>query len=261
MPDDPKNATKKQKGDHSIEGDRDLTKMGPNESPVWILSRPILEQYPTIISAVKTVAGLPTFSNLWSEYVDEATLNKQRALEAEVAGLKLKVDEQAKTLRAETLGSEEKQKRVETLEQTLAQLSEKERLSFLLARVNQEAQRALLDSSKFRERFLTNNACSAFVMSVHIRRSTELMLKARRAELFASFITTLCNDLINSVFQCNGVFDKFTGDGILAFFPEFFAGPDAGYYTLLAADRCHKAFQARYQEYRGAFNSILMRIT
>ena len=53
------------------------------------------------------------------------------------------------------------------------------------------------------------------------------------------------------------MFDKFTGDGILAFFPDFFSGPDAGYYALLAADRCHKAFQARYHEYRSAFNSVL----
>ena len=33
-----------------------------------------------------------------------------------------------------------------------------------------------------------------------------------------------------------GVFDKFTGDGILAFFPEFFSGPDAGFLAIRAAD-------------------------
>jgi class 3 adenylate cyclase len=188
---------------------------------------------------------------------DDATRQRYRHLEEEVAGLKKNIDEQAKALQTEKLNSAEGQKQYQKLQSTYAQLQDKERLSFLLDRVNPEAQSALLRSSDFRDKFTSNSECEAFVMSVDIRRSTELMLKARKAEHFAKFITTLCGELIQSVLECYGVLDKFTGDGILCFFPEFFSGPDAGYKALLAADRCHKSFETIYHQFRTAFNSVL----
>jgi class 3 adenylate cyclase len=51
--------------------------------------------------------------------------------------------------------------------------------------------------------------------------------------------------------------DKFTGDGILSFFPEFFSGKDAGYYALSAADGCHSIFQKHYRAQRNSFRSVL----
>ena len=189
--------------------------------------------------------------------LDEATRQRYRKLEQELSELKAQMDAQAEALKAEKSNSAEGQKQLEQLKQTVAKLKDAEQLSFLLSRVNQEAKRALLESPEFRAEFASNRECNAFVMSVDIRRSTELMLKARTAEQFASFITTLCAKLIDSVLECYGVLDKFTGDGILAFFPEFFSGPDAGYYVLLAADRCHRAFEQIYHDYRTAFNSIL----
>ncbi len=65
-------------------------------------------------------------------------------------------------------------------------------------------------------------------MSIDIRRSTDLMLKAREPRLFADFVTGLCSKLKNLIVNNYGVFDKFTGDGVLAFFPDFYSGPDAG---------------------------------
>lgn len=271
MAEDPKDAKKKEDQDRSIGGDKERTEKKPNEygpqgytpvigpqgyAPVIVGPSPNV-LFSNAIIGPPGPTGPTIYGPLPSIYLDEDTLLQYRSLEREVAELRRKVDEQGQALRAERSGSEDKQKRVQELEQTLAQLSEKLRFNYLLSRVNQDAHRALLNSAEFRGRFATNSECDAFVMSVDIRRSTELMLKARKAEQFASFITTLCNDLIKSVLECNGVFDKFTGDGILAFFPEFFSGPDAGYYTLLAADQCHKAFQSRYHEYRRAFNSIL----
>jgi class 3 adenylate cyclase len=55
----------------------------------------------------------------------------------------------------------------------------------------------------------------------------------------------------------NGVVDKFTGDGILCFFPEFFSGRDAGYYALAAADECHRTFDKHYRARRNSFRSVL----
>jgi class 3 adenylate cyclase len=57
--------------------------------------------------------------------------------------------------------------------------------------------------------------------------------------------------------ECYGVFDKFTGDGILAFFPEFFSGPDAAFYAIQAASRCHVMFENKYREFRTSFSAIL----
>jgi hypothetical protein len=240
MTDDAKDATKKQ--EHSIDTAPEGTEKKPIEFNFEYVVAPSIGMASNMV--ISNVAGGPVgYYADPATYIDENTLFKYRDLEREVADLKRKVDEQAQTLRAEKLGSEEKQKQLQALRQNLEQLSEKERLSFLLTRVNQEAQRTLLTSADFRSKFATNSECSAFVMSVDIRRSTELMLKARKAEQFASCITTLCNDLTTAVIECYGVVDKFTGDGILGFFPEFFSGPDAGYYSLLAADRCHTAFQ------------------
>src|ERR1700730_4336105 len=83
------------------------------------------------------------------------------------------------------------------------------------------------------------------------------MLKAREPKLFAQFITTLARQLRNEVLENYGIFDKFTGDGILAFFPEFYSGSDAGYFALRAAPTCHKVFASHYEKHRHCFISVL----
>jgi class 3 adenylate cyclase len=64
-------------------------------------------------------------------------------------------------------------------------------------------------------------------------------------------------DLGQTIIGNLGVFDKFTGDGILAFFPEFYSGPDAGYLAIQAADACHKVFADHYTNSRKCFISVL----
>lgn len=94
-------------------------------------------------------------------------------------------------------------------------------------------------------------------MSVDMRRSTDLMLKCRDPRLFTSFLTHLCDELHGIVVDHYGVWDKFTGDGVLAFFPDFFSGEDAGYYAIKAAHECHAAFQRQYDRHRNCFTSVL----
>jgi hypothetical protein len=57
----------------------------------------------------------------------------------------------------------------------------------------------------------------------------------------------------DNVVANDGVFDKFTGDGILAHFPRFFSGPNAGLLALRAAERCHQAFQRLFLDYQEHF--------
>jgi class 3 adenylate cyclase len=174
----------------------------------------------------------------------------------ETVRLSRQIDDLRKKLAAETSGSAAQRRTIAELKKTIDTLVEQERLRFLLDRVHPDAHQVLRESEEFRSRFLAGE-CSAFVMSVDIRRSTELMLKTRSAERFADFITALCTELNFIVLQSFGVFDKFTGDGILAFFPDFYSGKDAAFRVVDAADRCHAAFERHYRDSRGAFKTVL----
>ena len=44
----------------------------------------------------------------------------------------------------------------------------------------------------------------------------------------------LCEELKGLISDRFGIVDKFTGDGLLASFPDFFSGPDAGYRAISA---------------------------
>jgi adenylate cyclase len=86
------------------------------------------------------------------------------------------------------------------------------------------------------------------------------MLKAREPQLYAHFITSLCTELTRVILDNYGVFDKFTGDGILAFFPDFYSGEDAPYLAIQAAEECHNYFARHYEANRSCFSSVLMDI-
>jgi class 3 adenylate cyclase len=130
-------------------------------------------------------------------------------------------------------------------------------LSYLLNRVNDAAQAKLRESPEFQEQFSSGKVHPTFVMSVDIRQSTSLMLKARTPQEFATFINELCISLMRIITDHYGVVDKFTGDGVLAFFPEFYSGPDAGFFAVSAALKCHKVFRSHYKAGRTSFTSVL----
>jgi class 3 adenylate cyclase len=141
--------------------------------------------------------------------------------------------------------------------QALSAMREAKANAHLFNRVNEKAQDALLKNDDLKNKFKENERCDAFVMSIDIRRSTDLMLKAKTPQEFANFITRLCLTLRQIILDNGGVFDKFTGDGILAFFPLFFAGPDAGMRCLQAAELCHSTFANQYAASRKCFTAVL----
>jgi len=186
--------------------------------------------------------------------MDPDTLKKTRELEGEITRLRQERDR----LLSKLNDADKLQSTVAKLESTVEDLSKKEKLAFLLPKVNGVAQKLLYKSDEFQKEFLDEeNDRHVFVMSVDIRRSTELMAKARSPQEFAIFMTDLCAELVSIVKDNYGVVDKFTGDGVLAFFPDFFSEDDAGWYAVSAADLCHKVFQEKYKAYRTSFRSVL----
>lgn len=128
----------------------------------------------------------------------------------------------------------------------------------VLDKVSPRAHEALFSNRALRNHFLASKSASAaFIMSIDIRRSAELMLNARSAELFAEFMAGLCEELKGLICDRFGIVDKFTGDGLLASFPEFFSGPDAGYRAISAAHQAHLVFTKRYKQHRSSFFTVL----
>jgi class 3 adenylate cyclase len=138
-----------------------------------------------------------------------------------------------------------------------AKIEESDRLSFLWLRVNRRAQAKLKKDPDFFKKFEDSKSKPCFVLAIDIRKSTELMLKARTPQLFSDFITSLCDGLTSFIMENYGVVDKFTGDGVLAFFPEFFSGQDAGFLAVDTAFKCHDFFQAHYKNNRNCFMATI----
>ena len=84
------------------------------------------------------------------------------------------------------------------------------------------------------------------------------MLQSREPRLFASFLHQVCGTLVDIVFAHRGVFEKFTGDGVLAFFPDVFTGDDAGLQAVTAAEACHLAWTAEYRAHHKCFQTVLL---
>jgi class 3 adenylate cyclase len=132
-------------------------------------------------------------------------------------------------------------------------------LQYLLSKVPVKAHAPILsDTSKLKDEFFSEELKGAFVLSIDIRKSTELMLKAKTPDGFAAFMTRLCEQLEALVHANLGIVDKFTGDGLLAFFPQFFSGQDAGYRVVACAHSAHAVFAELYETSYSAFSTVLL---
>ena len=215
----------------------------------------------THLNPVGAILGTAIMSDPspWRPLHDSSALQqKLRENEGELTRLRSEVTGKRRELDEQQVDAAQKDRAIAELQAKLQELDQKQRLAHLLARVEPTAQERLLESEEFSLRFNHDEPCDAFVMSVDIRRSTELMLKARTPKLFAEFIVGLTRILRDIVLANHGIFDKFTGDGILAFFPTFYAGPDAGLWLLKAAAEAHAAFAMHYERHRHCFSTVLL---
>lgn len=96
----------------------------------------------------------------------------------------------------------------------------------------------------------------SFVLSVDLRKSTELMLRAADKIMYVEFILRLEKELRNILQDNLGIVDRFTGDGIIAYFPNFYSGDDAGLYCVRASHRCHQMFKDILKKYKDTFQIL-----
>lgn len=189
-------------------------------------------------------------------YTGGSSVERAR-LESEIGDLRRELDNRKAQLTQANAESAEHRRLAKEYAERVSSFEKKIELEYITRRIRNEAVDIVVSDEDLRRRFEAAQECEAFVVSMDIRRSTSLMLKARTPQLFAAFLNELCSRLTTIVLQNNGVFDKFTGDGVLAFFPCFYSGEDAGYYALNAAFESHRAFGDIYKRHRIAFTSIL----
>jgi hypothetical protein len=158
---------------------------------------------------------------------------KELELAAEISKLRDQLLEQTNAAIAAQKKTGQAQTELAEAQKSQDELRAKEQLAFVLNRIHPEARPIILARPELQRKFLEHTTCEAYVMSIDIRRSTDLMLKSRRPELFAKFIASLCAGLRDIVLAHNGVFDKFTGDGVLAFFRIFTLAKTLGILSLL----------------------------
>jgi len=201
--------------------------------------------------------GLPFGAKYTPVGISPETISLEQDLEDKINYLRKENRRLTQEIVKKTEAEEERTEEIEELKKNIKELYKKNRLQHLMSKVNESAKAKLIESEEFRNLFEKSEQCNTVVMAVDIRRSTELMLKAREPQLYADFIISLCSDLTRIILNNYGVFDKFTGDGILAFFPDFYSGEDSPYWALKAAYECHNCFSMHYQANRRCFISIL----
>lgn len=227
----------------------------PDFSPILELDKNLLKSIrhmqPMYMNSLASPLSLLKSES--SLFIDNST----QKLEGEITDLKKeRADILKKLTHSDQKGKEDKAG-LEKLMLVSKELNKKLSFGNLLFQVNQKAGEKLFNSNEFLSLFEKTKNCESFVISIDIRRSTELMLKARTPELFEGFIVSLCDRLAQIILNNYGVFDKFTGDGILAFFPNFYSGTEAGLRAVKTAIECHSFFKDHYKKNKHCFISVL----
>lgn len=212
--------------------------------------------YPSSVFVNLHEAPMVNFDNFSSSVSSEA-LNFQLNLRD-----KIQIDRKKyiEDIRGLSKDRDDSRKKIEDLERQRQDLLKNENLNHLINRVNEEGVKKLRESKDFQNKFDMGNTYNMVVLSLDIRRSTELMLKSKSPTLYAQFITSLCIKLSAIIKNNYGVLDRFTGDGILAFFPDFYSGSDMIYYALKSAYECHEYFNVHYKSSRNCFITVFREV-
>jgi class 3 adenylate cyclase len=182
--------------------------------------------------------------------------NKNAEMQQEIANLKSTIWQMTDEANKQKKQKSELEAQNEVMKGKIDELQKKERVQNLLPRIHPLAADKLLLDESFREEFKLHQQIKSVIISIDIRDSTQLMLLANTPESFANFISSLCKSFSQIIKEEFGIYDKFTGDGVLAYFPDFFTGEDALLFALRAAQRAHYAFREQYRQHRSSFSVV-----
>jgi class 3 adenylate cyclase len=116
---------------------------------------------------------------------------------------------------------------------------------------------ALSGETSLIRRFYKKERKDKAVLTMDIRKSTTMMLEASSPELFADFLSGFVEGIRKIIVDADGIFVKFTGDGILAVFPEYYSGENAIVKCCYAASKCNEFFQTYYKTKYDNFDIVL----
>jgi class 3 adenylate cyclase len=205
-----------------------------------------------LTNIASTSAAMATW-DLSAPALASGTFSRQIALQKELNQLAEKAATLAAELTSEKKRTVEQDKELDDLRQ---KLEKRERLNHFIGKVSSDGFEMIYDSQETLEKF-NNSPQEMTVVSLDLRRSTALMLNAKSEEAFALFMNALCRKISEIFVRNYGIIDKFTGDGMIAYFPTFYSGQDAIIHAAKAALECHNAFEAFYQDSKATFHTVL----
>lgn len=123
--------------------------------------------------------------------------------------------------------------------------------------ISEETRKYVRDNRDKLDLDLFNKKSEMAILSVDIRNSTHLMEKAVSEEKFGEFLALLTEAFKTIILENNGIYDKFTGDGVICYFPKFFSGKDYIYYAIKASQELHDSFKKIYLKCANCFTILL----
>lgn len=123
--------------------------------------------------------------------------------------------------------------------------------------ISEETRKYIRDNRDKLDLDLFNKKSEMAILSVDIRNSTHLMEKAISEEKFGEFLALLTEAFKTIILENNGIYDKFTGDGVICYFPDFFSGKDYLYYAIKASQELHQTFKKIYLKCADCFSIII----
>ncbi|MDF7821590.1 hypothetical protein P1X15_28485 [Runella sp. MFBS21] len=126
-------------------------------------------------------------------------------LSSEIAALKSEVSSKSAEVNKFKADAIEREAAIKSLEDANKKLNAKIQIQHIASRISTEANERLMVNSKFQELFDNLSSYETTVVSIDIRRSTELMLKAKNAVYFSDFINNLRTILFNIIISNYGV--------------------------------------------------------
>lgn len=155
----------------------------------------------------------------------------------------------------DTISEAEIQSKVEDFTQALVDNQETRKKLAIASRICSLGVEHLINHPEMFESF-NEKSWNMTVVSIDIRSSTQLMLNAKTPKDYVAFISDLSFALSTQVKEDYGIYDKFTGDGLLCFFPSFYSGEDHIYRALMCAESCHNIFKTIYAKHYDKFSVV-----